>query len=150
MPLTTLITTITHLRRSPTKYGWAPHKPVLLLTLIELLDRGLVNDNKFVVNDLLLDSFEKQWKHHVNTKHVMDIQKLFFHLQNDAFAGEPLWRTISYSGEVLHKPFYGKKAFFENVQYGQLHPKVYTLLSNHEHRKLIRQILTDIYFPPTT
>jgi len=150
MPLTTLITTITHLRRSPTKYGWAPHKPVLLLTLIDLLGRELVNDNKFVVNDLLLDSFEKQWKRHVTTKHVMDIQKPFFHLQNDQLEGTSLWQSISYSGEVLRKPVYGKKAFFETVQYGQLHPKVYTLLNNHNHRLLIRQILTDIYFPPTT
>lgn len=27
---------LTHLNRAPTKYGKAPHKPVLLLTLLEL------------------------------------------------------------------------------------------------------------------
>lgn len=41
------IDAFTHLKRGVTKYGLAPHKPILLLTLIELIDKGLVPDGGY-------------------------------------------------------------------------------------------------------
>jgi hypothetical protein len=76
-----------------------------------------------------------------------NIQKPFFHLQNDQFGGEPLWYVVTYSGKILRQPIYGKKAFFETVQYGQLHPTVNILFNNPEHRRMIKKIIIDLYFP---
>jgi putative restriction endonuclease len=36
----TYLKALSHLKRGVTKYGPAPHKPVLLLSLIELFDKG--------------------------------------------------------------------------------------------------------------
>ena len=46
------------LKRGVTRYGLAPHKPVLLLTLIELIDKGLVTENRFEVNVDLVGLFK--------------------------------------------------------------------------------------------
>ncbi|WP_219929348.1 hypothetical protein [Sphingobacterium athyrii] len=48
--LQTYLHAFTHLNRGSTRYGLAPHKPILLLTLIELIDKGIVIDNRFEVN----------------------------------------------------------------------------------------------------
>lgn len=49
------INSFTRLKRGVTKYGLAPHKPISLLTLVELIDKGLVPDNRFEVDvDLVL------------------------------------------------------------------------------------------------
>lgn len=47
---------LTHLKRAPTRYSTAPHKPVLVLTLLELIAKGTVVNNK------LLDTYFPECK----------------------------------------------------------------------------------------
>ncbi len=49
----------THLKRAPTRYGAAPHEPVLLLSLLELIGKGAVADNRFAVNAELVGTFKE-------------------------------------------------------------------------------------------
>ncbi len=41
---------LTRLKRGVTKYGTAPHKPVLLLAFIDLFDKGLLTQNQVYVD----------------------------------------------------------------------------------------------------
>lgn len=54
----TYIHSFSRLKRGGTKYGPAPHKPVLLLTLLELIERGIVSDNRFEVNVDLVNQLD--------------------------------------------------------------------------------------------
>lgn len=63
------IEAFTHLKRGVTKYGLAPHKPILLLTLVELIDEGMVQNNRFEVNVDLVGLFQENWRLLVNTAH---------------------------------------------------------------------------------
>jgi hypothetical protein len=38
---------LTHLNRAPTRFGKAPHKLVLLLALLELMESGYASENRF-------------------------------------------------------------------------------------------------------
>ncbi len=49
------------LKRGGTKYGAAPHKPILLLTLIELIEKGIVPDNRVFVDAQLVGTFKENW-----------------------------------------------------------------------------------------
>ncbi|HMG07667.1 MAG TPA: hypothetical protein VK609_04110 [Mucilaginibacter sp.] len=40
---------LTHLKRGVTKYGLAPHKPVLLITLLELISKGHLTETRFIL-----------------------------------------------------------------------------------------------------
>jgi putative restriction endonuclease len=53
---------LTHLNRAPTKFGKAPHKPVLLLTLIELMESGYVNENRLYPDTELVGVFQENWR----------------------------------------------------------------------------------------
>ena len=44
----------TKLKQGGTAYGKAPHKPVFLLTLLELIDKRLITDNRVTVTPELV------------------------------------------------------------------------------------------------
>jgi putative restriction endonuclease len=49
---------LTHLNRAPTKFGKAPHKPVLLITLLELMESGCASDNRFYPDTEMVGVFQ--------------------------------------------------------------------------------------------
>ena len=59
MNLERFLNGLTKLKRGSTPYGIAPHKPILLLTLLDLLDRGYGADNKFYIDDILVSTFHE-------------------------------------------------------------------------------------------
>jgi len=48
---------LTRLKRGVTKYGTAPHKPVLLLAFTDLFDKGLLTQNQVYVDADLVGAF---------------------------------------------------------------------------------------------
>src|SRR5665647_2351456 len=48
---------ITSLRRGNTVYGLAPHKPILLLAVLESFEFGEITDNWVEINETLLTRF---------------------------------------------------------------------------------------------
>ena len=50
-------------------HGEAPHKPVLLLSLLELIQLGFYPDNKIRVTPELVRTFKSTWESLVTTKH---------------------------------------------------------------------------------
>ncbi|WP_293952363.1 MULTISPECIES: hypothetical protein [unclassified Sphingobacterium] len=41
-----------HVKRKSTRYGLVPHKPILLSTLVELIEKGIVINNRIEVISL--------------------------------------------------------------------------------------------------
>jgi len=62
---------ITRLKRANTKYGMAPHKPVLLLAFIDLFDNGLLTENHIYVDADLVGAFLENWRLLVGKKIVI-------------------------------------------------------------------------------
>lgn len=56
------------LRVGITKFGNAPHKPVLLISLIEIMERGLVSENRFEVTPELVAEFKENWLYWLTLK----------------------------------------------------------------------------------
>jgi putative restriction endonuclease len=66
------------LQRGNTKYGIAPHKPILLISIIELIEKGLVVRNAIEVNANLVGTFKENWQLLVPTLHYADFTRLSF------------------------------------------------------------------------
>jgi len=62
----------THLRQGVTKYGKAPHKPILLLTFIQLLEKGEITENKVYISPELVGLFKELFALLVRTEHKAD------------------------------------------------------------------------------
>jgi putative restriction endonuclease len=51
---------LTRLKRGNTPMGIAPHKPVLLVSIIELLEKGIITQNKVYINADLVGTFKEK------------------------------------------------------------------------------------------
>ncbi|MNK03962.1 hypothetical protein D3C87_218160 [compost metagenome] len=89
--LDTYLSAFTHVKRANTRYGLAPHKPILLLTLAELIEKGIVINNRFKVNADLVGLFQENWRLLVRTTHQPDFTQPFYYLQSDKAAGGNFW-----------------------------------------------------------
>lgn len=66
-------------------YGGAPHKPVLLFSVLELIEIGLISQNKIYISPELIAKFKDVWEVLVNTPHNQNISLPFYHLKSEGF-----------------------------------------------------------------
>lgn len=67
-----------HLRQAPTKYGPAPHKAVLLLSIIRGIELGFITENKIVASPIMLSLFKTTWGALVTTANTAAFTLPFF------------------------------------------------------------------------
>ncbi len=74
----------------------APHKAVLLLAVMSLVEKGRVCSPEIELTDELVDEFRNIWGEKLPTScpFTCDISKPFFHMQH-----EPFWRLIEHEEE---------------------------------------------------
>ena len=54
------------LRRARMQGVKAPHKPLLLLAIMKLIEDGVITHNKIELSDSLIDCFKLLWKEYVD------------------------------------------------------------------------------------
>ncbi|MEB3343679.1 hypothetical protein [Okeania sp.] len=67
------------------KLGTAKHKPILLLSVIDLISEGLIQNNQITVSEELINTFNKNWKILYSGSYKSGLYYPFYHLQNDGF-----------------------------------------------------------------
>jgi putative restriction endonuclease len=125
-----------------------PHKPVLLLAIIDEIDRGTVTDNQVRINDDLIASFKRQFEIVRKPGDQPTIQNPFFHLAGDKFwhlepkeSQDAIYRV----GEAGGSPSLGELR--RRVAFGFFDSGLWNLLKNPESRSELRDALIDRYFP---
>lgn len=77
--------------------GAAPHKPALVLTLLELIDKE--NSNRFTPDIDLVGIFQENWRLVVATAHRADFTQPYYYLQSDKVSGESIWQLVTYPAQ---------------------------------------------------
>lgn len=149
MKLEAILRDLTRLRRAGTKYGVAPHKPILLLTLLDLMESGMMADNRFIVNSDLVGTFHENWSLLVNTGHQEDFTQPFYYLQNDLADRGRFWF-------LNPKPGYSIQAHIKNIftlsevlEFAHFSEEFFAVLAISGNRHIIREFLLEIYFSGT-
>jgi putative restriction endonuclease len=137
-----------NLRRDMSGPHERPHKPVLLLSIIDLLDRGLLTDNAVPLSDELVATFKRYFE--VVRKHndQPTIQNPFFHLSGDKFwqlVPRPGRESIYREGFVTGAP--GVRQLREAALYGRFDRGFWALLADDVSRHQFREALIARYFP---
>lgn len=138
---------LTRLKRGVTKYGTAPHKPVLLLAFIDLFDKDILTQNQVYVDADLVGAFLENWGLLVDTPHSADFTQPVYYLQTDKFNGRPFWYLKPKSGCQINAHISSAKTLAQVVEYGYFAPEVFILLADTLSRNLIKIVLLDTYFP---
>lgn len=129
--------------------GIAPHKPILLLCVIELIEQGKLKQNRILLNAELIATFLKFWKQLGSETHRADIALPFFHLRIEGFwhlqANPGFELTIS--SKVKPKTI---KDLREAVWYAYLDDELFDWLQNPSSRASLVSILISAWFSTKT
>jgi putative restriction endonuclease len=136
----------THLRRD-SKNGGAPHKPILLLSIIHEYELGRISDNRIFISPELTHSFSVYWNQLVTTKHDPRFALPFFHLTGEK---GNWWKLIPNIGCELWIDNAGSMRSFGNlsiaVAFAEIDLGLFSLLSNKESREILKNALLKEYF----
>jgi len=132
------------LRQGGTAYGKAPHKPVLLLAMMDGLEQGWLTQNRVTLSPELVAAFRENWALLVNTPHQADFTQPFYYLQKDGF-----WRVLTQYGQPLPGHIRSLTTLHQLGVYGTLNEDLYELLRDATTRNVLRGVLLDTYFPQT-
>lgn len=136
----------THLRQGVTKYGPAPHKPVLLLAVMRGIDEGWIAGNRIELSPELVGAFKSVWNSVVQTGHSPLIAQPFFYMRSEKFwhhvpnPGFEEWVKVTRNCQsigVLQKA----------VSHVELDPDLFALFASPVEREVLRQAMLENYFP---
>lgn len=126
-------------------HGIAPHKPILLLSVITLIKQGSIQQNRIYLSEQLTTTFLEIWSYLGSEVHYPDISRPFFHLRGDKF-----WDLIPNRGyrkvinsKVKLKTFAEVK---QAVKYAQLDDALFELLQDPLSRSSLTTILVHKWF----
>lgn len=128
--------------------SYAPHKPIMLLTIITLIDSGDIWENVIRPTDKLKTIFEALWLNYVpkESQYAIAPWTPFWHLKN-----EPFWhfkpKEAGFDIDSLATP--GQTASIgvikDNIDYAYLDNELYSLLQDEEFRAILKRQLMDMY-----
>lgn len=125
--------------------GIAPHKPVLLISVIELIEQGKIQRNQVPLSPELISTFLKYWRSLVTTNHRSDISLPFVHLTGDNF-----WHLAFYpDSEAATATSLGQKgvsAVRRTVQYAYFDAELFNILQDRGQRMILLRVLIDSWF----
>jgi putative restriction endonuclease len=138
---------LTHLNRAPTKFGKAPHKPVLVLTLLELMETGYVTENRFHPDTELVGVFQENWRMLVDTANQPDFTQPFYYLQSEKVSGRGYWDLVAMPGCQINAHIKSINKLISVVNYGSFSDELYAYLTDAANRAYVKQLLIETYFP---
>lgn len=121
------------------KRGTAQYKPILLLTVIDLIAQGIIQDNKITVSENLVNTFDLYWEI-LNSDYKGGLHYPFLHLQSEGF-----WHLTFKSDFNGLQPKTVNK-LKQAVEYASLDEELFHLLQESTPRQLLVDTLIGVWF----
>ena len=122
----------------------APHKAVMLISIIDMIQTGLISENEFYFTEALERMFELNWKRYVGDSILFNPTPAtpFWHL-----GGEPFWSLRREDGgkigDIKTTPSAGQLKSMGIV--ASLDKDLFTLLQDEQAANQLRLLLVDTY-----
>jgi putative restriction endonuclease len=137
----------THLKRDA-KYGGAPHKPILLLSIIRLFEKGIFINNQIHILPELVASFKSNWSQLVVTNHHPIFAMPFYHMSS-----EPFWKLVANIGCEKWIESKSSMRSLKNlttaINFALIDNELAQLLLQPVSRDILKISILDRYFPET-
>jgi putative restriction endonuclease len=118
-------------RNKASGHGLAPHKPILLLAVLDETKQGRIENNFIELTPELVASFQSHWKALVTDDYWQPkIEYPFRHLYQEGF-----WDFLQYGHIVAPEPMtYSLKQLCESFDGACLAPDLWQLFQNGKYR----------------
>lgn len=142
--ISTYIQHFSNLHSNKLKGKTAPHKAVMLISIIEMIASGLIKSNKIVFSEELEIHFKNTWKTLVREDSIFKpiAGTPFWHLNY-----EPFWKLVPFSGGEdtinelkKHNP-YSSSIIRKNIRHAEIDIELFELLQEPSNRKIMIDIL---------
>ena len=126
----------------------APHKAIMLLSVIDLVEYGVIWSNRIEFSERLEQQFQHNWSRYVGQSDVFQprVGTPFWHLNNESF-----WRLVPYEGGdeaiAIHlqgNP-YAPGTTRKLIRYAEIDKELFDLLQNESNRAKLRTTLIKHY-----
>ncbi len=128
------------------KNGGAPHKPILLLAIMQAVEEEVITSPQVYITPELVLLFKQMWVKLVTSKHDCRFPLPFYHLRS-----EPFWvLTPNIGCEVWIESKSAMRNFGSlntAVAYALMDKELFQLFQKEESRELLRTYLLSEYFP---
>lgn len=114
---------------------------------MELVEKGIVVDNRFEANADLVGHFLENWQLLVSTPHQADFTQPFYYLQSDKAGGEPFWHLVPKPGCTINSHIKSVNTLAEVLDHGELRADLFVLFQDSVNRTVLQTVLLDTYFP---
>jgi len=123
----------------------APHKPFLLMSIMDLIAQGLITQNFIEPSFELLDTFNTYWNSIMPIGSKTSMAYPFPRLKTDGF-----WYLVPYPGyeNQINIDFSSMTKLREFCAGAQMDDELFRLMCNPETREQLRAILIKTYFAP--
>ncbi|CAA9408715.1 MAG: HNH endonuclease family protein [uncultured Rubrobacteraceae bacterium] len=142
-----LRTDVGHSRWSPLTRNRAPHKPLLLLSVLDLFEQDSTRPNLLELTPDLGELFTRYWPRVMSPDRRGNIALPFFHLRSDGF-----WHLLPKPGKenVVASAAQIRSLFRlrDTVTGARLDDELYEILHAPEARATLRGVLIETYFSP--
>ena len=122
----------------------APHKPILLLCVLDLFDSGGISSNLVEVTEDLAELFGRYWERVLPFGRTGHLALPFFHLRGDEF-----WHLLSRNeGAGIGPQITSLARLREEVIGARLDEDLYDSIRSKDNRDRLRSVLIETYFSP--
>ena len=124
----------------------APHKALLLLSVMDLVEQGIITDSKILLSDILEERFKFHAARYMGNSFIYDpkINYPYYHLRS-----EPFWELVSTTGDPVPAiSNYSTNNLKKHIAYARIDTELIQLLKDYNKRALLRAILITKYLAP--
>ena len=136
------------LRRDKTHGAPAPHKPILLISVLQAFQSGLFTRPEIYLTAELVALFKSNWSLLVNTKHDCRISYPFYYMKSDKF-----WQLVPKTGFNNIEKIASTVKSFSNLnaalECAIIDEDLFLLMKDEKSNHILLQFLLDQYFPET-
>jgi putative restriction endonuclease len=130
------------------KFGGAPHKPVLLLSVLQLFRNGTLSSNRVPIIPELVSAFKQNWSLLVDTPHDPNFALPFYHLRS-----EPFWELMPKSGLEIAVTKSRSIRSFRNLkgalEFAVIDQELFRLMNDPHSSAMLEGEMLNQYFPRT-
>jgi len=129
-------------------HGVAPHKPILLLSVLQTFQNGINTNQRIYITPELVALFKSNWSLLVTSNHDCRFALPFYHLTSDAF-----WQLVPKPGFENILQIKSSMRSFANlnaaVDCALIKDDLLLLIKEKKSNSILQQVLLDEYFPKT-
>lgn len=129
-------------------HGIAPHKPILLLSVLQTFQKGIYNNPRIYISPELVGLFKANWSLLVTSNHDCSFALPFYHLTSDTF-----WKLIPKFGFENILQLKNSMRSFANlnaaIDCAIIEEDLVLLMKDKKSNEILKQFLLDEYFSGT-